>query len=425
MTRLLTLTTLLLSFHCGFLFAQTHTYSGCIVNESGEALFGVNILHKGSNKSTSTGIDGCFTLTMPNDTAHLSLSYVGYTNQTVLAKAKRPLQLVLVSQSTLLDEIVVIDYKVPLIAFDNCAVSSVINTKSSLLTSSTTSSLPTRKKTSALRSTSAGLSATPTEDTQVKAHTAAVEPPASGQLTAGEVNDFGKWEMWKDISKEDLGAHRQAWGFAPEHRYAVQLTLADGSPAIDAIVRLVTTNGTLLYQARTDQRGRAETWRGLFPGHNSAKSQDQERMRLIANYSGKDFILPTAHPIQEGLNTLIIAQPCQTMSAVDIAFVVDATGSMGDEIDYLASELNDLVSRCKDSLPGQDLRWGSVFYRDRGDQYLTRHQAFTAEAKEIDAFIRRQSASGGGDNPEAVDAALTTALDSLNWSPTAAAACSS
>lgn len=100
---------------------------------------------------------------------------------------------------------------------------------------------------------------------------------------------------------------------------------------------------------------------------------------------------------------------------VDVAFVVDATGSMGDEINYLQAELLDVVNRVKEGLPGVDLQLGSVFYRDQNEEYLTRVQPFSSNTDEVMKFMEAQYASGGGDYPEAVEAAMEAALDSLQW----------
>ncbi len=63
---------------------------------------------------------------------------------------------------------------------------------------------------------------------------------------------------------------------------------------------------------------------------------------------------------------------------VDVLFVVDATGSMGDEIEYLKSELSDVTRRVKEENSAVDLRMGAVFYRDEGDEYLTKVSAFSS-----------------------------------------------
>jgi hypothetical protein len=58
---------------------------------------------------------------------------------------------------------------------------------------------------------------------------------------------------------------------------------------------------------------------------------------------------------------------------------------------------------------------GSVFYRDKGDSYLTVQQDLTADIPTVMNFIKAQVADGGGDEPEAVDAAMEIAIDKFKW----------
>lgn len=108
--------------------------------------------------------------------------------------------------------------------------------------------------------------------------------------------------------------------------------------------------------------------------------------------------------------------PIQKRNNVEIALVVDATGSMGDEIEFLKLELYDMLDRVQRLGSGLDVRVGSVFYQDHGDSYVTLTKGFTRDAKDMDEFIGKQQAGGGGDFPEAVEDALDEALTRLKWS---------
>jgi hypothetical protein len=66
------------------------------------------------------------------------------------------------------------------------------------------------------------------------------------------------------------------------------------------------------------------------------------------------------------------------------------------------------------------IRLAAVFYRDMGDAYVTKYNDFTGNIDDAVAFIKQQSAGGGGDGPEAVDSALSVALNKLSWSSEAA-----
>ena len=92
--------------------------------------------------------------------------------------------------------------------------------------------------------------------------------------------------------------------------------------------------------------------------------------------------------------------------ALDLGFLVDATGSMGDEMTYLQSELKDIIRRVRAVEPDLDVRLSVVFYRDRGDEFITKSLPFTRNVDEVVRFIAGTSAGGGGDFPEDMNAGL-------------------
>jgi hypothetical protein len=68
-----------------------------------------------------------------------------------------------------------------------------------------------------------------------------------------------------------------------------------------------------------------------------------------------------------------------------------------------------------------NLRLGSVFYRDQGDEYVHRISPFSSNTTLTDNFILDQVANGGGDYPEALETALGQAVNNLAWSSQARA----
>lgn len=99
---------------------------------------------------------------------------------------------------------------------------------------------------------------------------------------------------------------------------------------------------------------------------------------------------------------------------LDLAFVIDTTGSMSDELDWLTRELRGIVRAAKRSAPGVDIRYGLVVYRDHGDAYVVKNYGFTSQQSTMQGWLRKQTADGGGDYPEAAAAALAAGAD-LNW----------
>ncbi|MEM7258241.1 MAG: protease complex subunit PrcB family protein [Pseudomonadota bacterium] len=89
-------------------------------------------------------------------------------------------------------------------------------------------------------------------------------------------------------------------------------------------------------------------------------------------------------------------------------FVMDTTGSMGDELSFLQTELSDIIN----GLPLQqsNINVGLVFYRDYGDVYVTRAYEFSNDLNTVQLNLNQERAQGGGDYPEAMDQALSAAI---------------
>lgn len=236
----------------------------------------------------------------------------------------------------------------------------------------------------------------------------------SGQLTAGEINDFSKWEMWQDLSKNELNAFAQAWKIAPEGRYSLQLTGMSGLPVVDALVHLISKSKGRLFTSRTDNTGKAELWLST-KGEKITLSD----LFMEIEYMGLKETVRKVKPISEGINQHMFDISCYEINAVDIAFVVDATGSMGDELNYLQAEMNDVIFKAKQISDKLDFHFANVFYRDFGDAYVTQKMNFSRVLSESVEFVNAQQAGGGGDYEEAVEVALDTAINSLSWNESA------
>src|SRR5207249_1532731 len=100
---------------------------------------------------------------------------------------------------------------------------------------------------------------------------------------------------------------------------------------------------------------------------------------------------------------------------LDVLFLLDSTGSMGDEIGKLQSNILS-VSGQIGSLPMHpDVRYGMVTYRDRGDAYITQVYQFTPDVSKFQAGLSAVTAGGGGDTPESLNAGLHDAIRAVEW----------
>ena len=233
----------------------------------------------------------------------------------------------------------------------------------------------------------------------------------AGKLTAGEVNDFTKWYFWTRVLDDSHRKFISDWRIETRNRYTVQVTNKDGYPIVSRLVSLVDEKGNTLFQAVTDNTGKAELWANLLGTQASA-----ENLQIRVD----DESAP-AKSWSQGLNTFVLDEVCDASDAVDVVFVFDATGSMGDELHYLQAEMRDVIDRAKDATGGLDIRTGAVVYRDHGDEYVTRLSRLTNDIKTTQAFIDKQSANGGGDFPEAIPEALMAAINSVGWNQEARA----
>ncbi|CAH7688973.1 hypothetical protein PPACK8108_LOCUS24022 [Phakopsora pachyrhizi] len=109
---------------------------------------------------------------------------------------------------------------------------------------------------------------------------------------------------------------------------------------------------------------------------------------------------------------------------LDLCFILDTTGSMGS---YITAATQNIELICSEIINSERLaspeclRIGLIAYRDHPPQemsYVTIKFEFTSNPKEVQGHLKSLWASGGGDGPEAVAAAMHEALK-LDWRPQA------
>jgi hypothetical protein len=99
---------------------------------------------------------------------------------------------------------------------------------------------------------------------------------------------------------------------------------------------------------------------------------------------------------------------------IDLVFLLDATGSMGDELDQIKATVDSVAARIE-QLPGSSQpRFGLVAYQDQGDNYVTKAWEF-AGVSEFSRNLSNVYAAGGGDYPESVTAGLRDAINLQGW----------
>lgn len=238
----------------------------------------------------------------------------------------------------------------------------------------------------------------------------------SGQLTAGEWSDLKNWSFWTNLlNNQEWSDYQNRWQIYPIKRITV--TARDGEKLVcDALVSLKDKDGKTIWTARTDNKGQAELFINMF----TKDGTDVHSIIVEANGQNK-----TAVNDQKQFGAAVdvdLSSGYQKSDILDMMLVVDTTGSMSDELEYLKTELKSVAEKVKSSNDNKvSIRVSANFYRDHGDEYLVRPFPFTTNIDEVVNQISSQSANGGGDFEEAVEEALNDAINNHSWSDRAKA----
>jgi len=173
----------------------------------------------------------------------------------------------------------------------------------------------------------------------------------SGQITAGEWNDLANWDFWQNLGQEEgFSGMAQYWAIDLSSRISVNLKNNSSENIVDAKVELLNASNDVLWTAKTDNFGMAE----LFPLLSTNTNIEGLKIRV------NEDVFTEIHDFTSGVNNLTINLSSPATKKCDIAFVVDATGSMGDELEFLKVELIDVIGRVKTANPGAILNLGSI-----------------------------------------------------------------
>lgn len=235
----------------------------------------------------------------------------------------------------------------------------------------------------------------------------------SGLLTAGDHDDLLNPELYADYAGRFLQASGRDLPFVDTRsRVAVKVVDGSGRPVPFARVDVKRSGAPLRLVAAAD--GVAS----FYPRFDGVPARTKITVNSPAGEASRDLHLASRRP-----RSIAVALPgsAPAVSAMDLALVIDTTGSMGDEMAYLQAELDSIVSRLKREAGNLDLRIALVVYRDEGDEYVVRSTPPSGDIRSVRATLARQEAGGGGDTPEAVDQALAAAAR-MQWRPDAAKA---
>ena len=113
--------------------------------------------------------------------------------------------------------------------------------------------------------------------------------------------------------------------------------------------------------------------------------------------------------------TGILADVAVSKPKMQVVFLLDATGSMSGLIGTAKEKIWSIASSMTQTTPAPDLEIGMIFYRDRGDEFVTKHIPLGKDLDDLYEQLMEMQAEGGGDEPESVNQALHEAITQMQW----------
>lgn len=241
----------------------------------------------------------------------------------------------------------------------------------------------------------------------------------AGMITAGAWVDNDNYQLWLDLfeqssdedGKDVFGKfnhfleEKYSWGFNSLNRVKVTVKCGDEAVA-GATVIAQNTEGKAIFAAVSDAQGNAY----LFVSEN-------EGSVIVTSGEGS---ATAAFTKDERELAVTLEQKEDKLNVIEVMFVVDVTGSMGDEISFLKAELDDIIKRISANDTNTAIKLAFIFYRDLTDKVPFAEYGFCdatdfSDLQAMLSILNEQDASGGGDTPEAVDEALRRAVNA-QWS---------
>lgn len=239
--------------------------------------------------------------------------------------------------------------------------------------------------------------------------------PLDAPVAAGVVDDNADFGAY--LAYRERRAHLPVRARDVRERYGLSVHDARGRPVPDAEVAVYAGAQALPLWARTDAAGRA--WlhpQAAAPGLGASLLEVQVRDGRTGARGVALLQRGQRHQLQVTLtDATAAAWRAAPTPQLDIAFLIDATGSMADEIDKLKRSMRAVAEQIA-RLPSQpDVCYALVAYRDRGDAFFVRGADFSNDLGAFQQLLAQLQAAAGGDTPEALNEALHTAVHRLSW----------
>ncbi len=260
---------------------------------------------------------------------------------------------------------------------------------------------------------SGGAGAPLVQPTAVAANPVIVPPDQqyTAPLQAGEIDDNENFEAYLQYRLDFFKfVSYEVHDVDISERHLVRVTTSNGLPVLGATV-LIYEGQNLVTALRTTATGQAYFFPLAFPLYAGAQSytvtvqKGQASQSFTLTRENRDAVWPVTLDVP----------PTQPPVNLDVLFLLDATGSMGDEIDQLKNNILSISAQIEALPSNPNVRFGLVHYKDRGDEYVVRTVPFTDNVQQFQNDLMNVYAAGGGDDPESLNEALHNAVVGMDW----------
>ncbi len=230
----------------------------------------------------------------------------------------------------------------------------------------------------------------------------------NSDLRAGSVDDNAAWDdyLLYRLQFRDWGI--ESHEIDVTERHTIQVVNTSGLPILGAEIEILDATGRRITSMLTHGDGTALFFPQAYDSGNGLN------IRIIASKDGASEEIPLNRDEREH-RIVLDARGASDPIRLDVHFLIDATGSMSDEIGQLKDNMISVSEQIK-TLPSRpDVRFGMTVYRDRGDLFVSRTLDFTPDVEDFTRELDQVVADGGGDYPESLNEGLHKAIHLPEW----------
>lgn len=227
-------------------------------------------------------------------------------------------------------------------------------------------------------------------------------------LQAGRHDDNAQYNRFLQFIREHISL--SPYPVDVSERLVVKLADANSKSMHDCAIQIKNLEGEIRSSSRTYADGTTQ----FFPAAMARPDEKEFTVRAECGHQVRNGQLRRGGKRETKLS-FSVSRELPKRVPVDVAIVLDTTGSMSAQINRLKDTLQAIHVQLTAQPSNPNIRFALVAYRDRGDAYVTRLTNFTDDVRSFQTALNQLDADGGGDTPEDLQSGLKDAMKKLNW----------